>query len=342
LKQPKKYILEKILALLAFIIFIAVLTLLGLSNSKPSEAPHISNVSNPDKDIIWKKYSVANFSFSLPNDFKYSTALSSSNQKVYMSESDKLVGFTIDFNELPNRNEGNSIRDFVTDIQDFGKSVNEGNKSRFDDFQLIEVKYSTLGNADAIEVNQTSKKYPDSNVEMMGNANFIVSNPYNCVETFSYPKHINISTKEVIDKIKRSYEFSFSNNITSEEQAEYQMYVKNLNRNSYLKNLTDENIITQFIYAENSNDWERIMFLLSQNMQVFWGKSNPSYSDIYSAYKKRFDNYSDDFTDILEIKPIGNKEYQVDVKYYSQNKVHNNSIIFKLSEKAEIVYIDEA
>src|SRR5690606_16388941 len=110
----------------------------------------------------------------------------------------------------------------------------------------------------------------------------------------------------------------------------------------YLKNLTDENIITQFIYAENSNDWERIMFLLSQNMQVFWGKSNPSYSDIYSAYKKRFDNYSDDFTDILEIKPIGNKEYQVDVKYYSQNKVHNNSIIFKLSEKAEIVYIDEA
>ena len=340
-KQPKKYTLEKIMALIALIAFIVVITLGVSNNSKTSEDAHISTVNNPDKEIVWRKYSVANFSFSLPNDFKYSTTLSSSNQKVYMSESDKLVGFTISFNEIPSGNYANSIYDLYTDIQKFGKSVHDERRKNFSDTKFLHNKRLTFAGVDAIEVNLSSKMYSGSNVETIINSNFLIADSYYFAITFSYPKNVSSSTKEVIEKIKKSFELKHSNNVISEDQPQYQVHVKNLNRNSYLKNLTDENIINQFIYAENSNDWERIMFLLSQNMQVFWGKSNPSYSDIYSAYKKRFDNYSDDITDVLKITHNGNREYQVDVKYHSQNKVYYNSIIFKI-EKGEIVYIDEA
>src|SRR5690606_23304973 len=182
----------------------------------------------------------------------------------------------------------------------------------FSDTKFLHNKQLTFAGVDAIEVNLSSTMYSGSNVETIINSNFLIADSYYFAITFSYPKNVSSSTKEVIEKIKKSFELKHSNNVISEDQPQYQVHVKNLNRNSYLKNLTDENIINQFIYAENSNDWERIMFLLSQNMQVFWGKSNPSYSDIYSAYKKRFDNYSDDITDVLKITHNGNREYQVD------------------------------
>lgn len=340
-QKRKNYIFEKIVALIAFIIFMVVMTLLGSSNNKTSEGIHTSSVSSPDKDIVWSKQTVANLSFQLPSNFKLDKSLSSENQLAFIHQTNQHVGFTVGFNEIPSGSYASSIYDLFTDIQTFGKSVHDEQRKNFSDTKFLHNKQLTFAGVDAIEVNLSSTMYSGSNVETIINSNFLIADSYYFAITFSYPKNVSSSTKEVIEKIKKSFELKHSNNVISEDQPQYQVHVKNLNRNSYLKNLTDENIINQFIYAENSNDWERIMFLLSQNMQVFWGKSNPSYSDIYSAYKKRFDNYSDDITDVLKITHNGNREYQVDVKYHSQNKVYYNSIIFKI-EKGEIVYIDEA
>jgi len=191
-----------------------------------------------EEKIVWNTEKVRNFTFSLPSNFHFESNLSSYNKKVYIADNENL-GITIDIADLPDGYENSRIREMIPNLNNFGNSINQENRRYFDDFRLISTKYSNLGNIESVEVSQLSTKVSGKNMEMSVKAYFVISSPFYCSITFSYPKS-SYQGEKAIEKIKKSFSFpeivEKRNPIEVEksENIEKTNEIKNVNRPSVL------------------------------------------------------------------------------------------------------------
>lgn len=186
-----------------------------------------------DEKIVWDTKKIGNFTFNLPNNFYLQINLSNYNKKVYICENEAL-GLTIDIADLPNGYENSAISEMILNLNDFGNSINRDNRQNFDDFRLINTKYSHLGNVESVEVSQSSTKVSGKNVAMIVKNHFVISNPYYCSITFSYPIN-SISSEGIIKKIETSFSFPEKvekNNAIEIEKVDKGNEMKNKNRPS--------------------------------------------------------------------------------------------------------------
>ena len=184
-----------------------------VNNTSTYNTTNKSEINTPEKveeKIIWEVKKIGNFTFNLPSNFNLESSLSNYNKKVYIADNETL-GLTIDIADLPNGYENSTITEMIPNLNDFGNSINQDNKKYFDDFRLINTKYSYLGNVESVEVSQSSKKVSGKNIAMSVKAYFVISNPYYCSITFSYPKN-SYQGEQTIEKIKKSFKFEVQKN----------------------------------------------------------------------------------------------------------------------------------
>lgn len=177
-----------------------------------------------EKQIGWKIKYFKNFSFEVPDNFVKQSHLSNSNREVYQSKNTGST-FTIDIAQIPIGYENSTIKAIVSNLNEFGKNVNQQNKNLFSDFKLINTEYSNLGNIESILVRQISTKISGIiNKSMVVNAHFILANPYYCTYTFSYPNSSS-EEKQTLNRITSSFKFKNYHNkkiesVTSSNKSE--------------------------------------------------------------------------------------------------------------------------
>lgn len=183
------------------------------TNASTYTKPKESEISAPktiEEKIVWDTKKAGNFTFSLPSNFNLESNLSSYNKKVYIADNETL-GLTVDIANLPSGYENSTIAGMIPNLNDFGSSINQDNRKYFDDFKLINTKYSYLGNVESVEVSQSSTKVSGKNKLMSVKAYFVISNPYYCSITFSYPKN-SYQGEQTIERIKNSFKFESQKN----------------------------------------------------------------------------------------------------------------------------------
>lgn len=163
------------------------------------------NAKIKDTPTEWNSISVNNFTFSLPNNFEYQTAVSNENRKVYLDSNANLC-LTIDMSALPSGYEESKIFDLITDLKSFGVEINNENKKLFNDFHLDNTSESRLGNIKSILVNQTSTLVSGKNILMNTKTHFVISKPFYCSLNFVYPKR-DLEGEKIMDKIMKSFKF---------------------------------------------------------------------------------------------------------------------------------------
>ncbi len=197
------------------IISLLLLSCKEQSNEKPiystaqqnitESTPPSTEVEKPKPIEILEK-NFKNFTFKVPNNFELQENVSNSNKQVYVNAQEN-IGFTIDVEYLPSGFENKSIRTVVVDLNEFGTSINQNNRLNFSDFKLLKTTYADLGNAESVLVNQLSTNISGSkNIEMKVDSYFVISDPYYCSITFSYPRN-SISSKNTVAKIGNSFKF---------------------------------------------------------------------------------------------------------------------------------------
>jgi len=232
---------------------------------------NLNNTSNSTSSqikepITWRTVKEKNFTFSLPSNFTLENNLSNFNKKVYTAN-DETLGLTIDIDNLPNGYENSVITEMIPNLNDFGNSINQDNKRHFDDFKLLNTKKSNIGNKESIEVIQTSTKVSGKNTSMIVQAHFIITNPYYCSITFSYPGN-SFQGEQTIEKIKNSFKFESSK--TNEQIPTYQTESQKTNQPT----------------LKESQEW--LVNKLSDNLVEYYNSTDISYGPItfwYHYYK---------------------------------------------------------
>lgn len=188
-------------------------------NQKAAEPnPSINTLNKLNENIVWNDVKFKNFTFKLPSNFHLENSSSNYNRRVYIAEQE-ILGLSIDVADLPNGYENSVISDMITNLNDFGNSVNANNKRLFNDFQILSTRFSNLGNNESVEVTQTSTKVSGKNTPMIVKAHFAIANPYYLSITFSFPNN-SFDGEQIINKIKNSFKFELTiKNETNEISA---------------------------------------------------------------------------------------------------------------------------
>lgn len=233
-------------------------------SNKTSNENEISVHKDLGEVIVWDTHKIENFTFSLPSNFYLERNLSNYYKKVYIEDKGTL-GLTIDIANLPNENENSTISEMIPNLNDFGNSINLDNKRHFDDFKLINTKYSYLGNIEAVEVSQSSTKVSGKNVTMFVKTYFVISNPYYYSFTLTYPIN-SFSSESIVNKIETSFSFPKvveKNNYIENEKPDKLNEIKNVKRPNVLD--TKKWILDKFIAYGNPDftykivDWDLII-----------------------------------------------------------------------------------
>jgi hypothetical protein len=176
------------------------------SNQSPSE----NTLTEVKENIVWNDVAIKNFTFKLPSNFHLDNNSSNSKKKVYITEKE-FLGLSIDIENLPAGYENSVISDMITNLNDFGNSINQDNNRHFKDFKLLNSEFTSLGNNESVEVTQISTKVSGENISMIVKANFTIANPYYLSITFFYPGN-SFEGEQIINKVKKSFKFEIPKN----------------------------------------------------------------------------------------------------------------------------------
>jgi len=181
-------------------------SMISKSQKSITKQTSLSEKTEKPKPVTLLGKRFKNFSFDLPDNFELQENLSNSNKQVYINKNENIL-FTIDIEFLPNGFENQSIKDIIINLNEFGSSINQNNRLNFSDFKLLNTTYSDFGNTLSVFVSQLSTDISGSkNMEMMVDSHFVISEPYYCNFTFSYPNN-SFSSQNIVSKIKNSFKF---------------------------------------------------------------------------------------------------------------------------------------
>lgn len=212
---------------------------------KSNQSSSIYGLDNAKEDIVWNEVTIKNFTFKLPSNFRLDNNNSNYNKKVYIAEQETL-GLSIDIADLPNGYENSVVSDMVTNLNDFGNSINQENNRHFNDFKLLNSKFTNLGNNSSVEVTQTSTKVSGKNISMIVKAYFTIANPYYFSITFSYPGN-SFEGEQIINKIKDSFKFDIPQNRNESTTQIEQTNQPSLSESSeWLVNKLSDNLVEYF------------------------------------------------------------------------------------------------
>jgi hypothetical protein len=157
-------------------------------DARDSQNTTVKQIDKPIvEEIEWNTIKVRNFKFDLPSNMQLQLAQSNDRKKTYVDEK-KSLGLTIDIELLPSGYEFvESVSELVPDIKVFGEEINKNNRKTFSDFILASTDYAILGNNSSILVRQVSTQISGKSIPMYINTYFVVTSPYYCTFTFSYP-----------------------------------------------------------------------------------------------------------------------------------------------------------
>lgn len=220
------------------------------------------------KKIDWIEKSFKNFNFKIPENWNLQTSVSNYNKQVFLNSSDN-IALTIDIGEIPEGYENSSINNLINNQSQFANAINQNQKRNFQDFELIDSKFGTLGNTDSFIINQISNDVSGiKNITMKVKSHFVLSKPYYCSITFTYPRNSD-NAPTLIDKVENSFTFPKPKEIittinkTSYEKKDEEFVKSNIDRPSVLD--TKKLILDKFKSYGNPDftykivDWDVII-----------------------------------------------------------------------------------
>jgi hypothetical protein len=176
----------------------------------------------PIGKIDWIEKSFKNFNFEIPENWNLQASVSNYNKQVFLNSSDN-IALTIDIGEIPEGYEDSNINNLITNQSQFANAINQNQKRNFQDFELIGYKFGTLGNTDSFIINQVSNDVSGiKNITMKVKSHFILSKPYYCSITFTYPQNSD-NAPTLITKVENFFTFPKPKEIiTTENKTSYE------------------------------------------------------------------------------------------------------------------------
>ncbi len=130
-----------------------------------------------------------------------------------------------------------------------------------------------------------------------------------------------------------------------ESSRAYQKAIKESGDFKDLVSLSNIEKIRAFLKAEDEKDWSRITYLLSNQIENYWGLKNPTYKKLYSLYHDSWSRTSKRHNRVLEIKKLRSNEYYLETLYSFVSKNENkenklkSDLYFKFDKKEEIIEV---
>lgn len=210
--------------------------------------------SNESTEKSWSNWDYKNFSYQIPSNLVFKENLSSENKRVYIDDIEN-IGVSIDIGNINNEQKNTTLKELINnDIHAFALSVNNNNKMNFNDFQLLDYKYGSLGNSESIQIKQESTDISGvKNIKMDIITQFVITYPYYSSITFSYPK-ASISGREIILKIMDSFKFESKN---YNQNKNFEVTSNSENSFSYIVN-TDK----AYFYSQPNFSYKKSAYLI--------------------------------------------------------------------------------
>lgn len=182
----------------------------------------------------------------------------------------------------------------------------------------------------------------------------LILRPYLMKQESASDKIINVSSQDSKIKEKTSIDSSEENKtiVKAEKPIDksdfkYRSKIKKSSDYKYLSNLSHEGKITEFLKAEDEENWEVITYLFSGKAEKHWNNKEPTYKSLYTTYHNNWKKTFYKKNEVKSINKLNNDEYKVEVTYYyteasdGERKKVDNTLYFKFDNGGEIVAVDE-
>ncbi|MFZ1704888.1 MAG: hypothetical protein WAT79_11120 [Saprospiraceae bacterium] len=95
-------------------------------------------------------------------------------------------------------------------------------------------------------------------------------------------------------------------------------------------------IIQELFEADNMKDISKIQTFYANNVSRFWEMNTPSFTKIMNSYKNRWNKQQDINNNIIEVKNISSRSFEV-INIYTYTRISDNSVQ-EVNSKIEIIF----